>query len=930
MAEKQARGSQPPTRARSEITTVCLVGATGAGKSTTGNTLLGCRADDLFTVGGGATRVTTRANIVEGVWAGEPAESGARLRVVDTPGLLDTEGQDAEHLRDIANHLTEVVGEVDVFLVLFNSKEQRLNDAVLAMLEVFGNLFSKAFLKNVMLGFTQWDYEPKARLKRKKRFNVGVEGEQRQMIAAEVNQKVREVLGHKFDSPCLYIDNSVNYQDDEDLEELFDDLDGVEKARGQLAAELRVLRDFAESRSPFDCRGVSSLRAERAKDVQQLMGHYLQLGPSEDDDLGRRLIRVDQDVLWSGRLWYRRRWVHGRLRRQCLRLLFADGGPVEPDMYDGSEDVNLLGAICAPQPRLIFSRQQFYFCLYRPHAERLLPERFRFGVTSERDQSQWIKLIMDATQVSEGCRAVGELHHQLRNAASEADYISTVQHLLEEQGTLSSFEVSGAQDVPGRKLSTCNGEFKMSTSQGSRHCYTNQSGAIVYFEREWRMRFPGDTQAWAFSAGSVTSGVMSFSAGSGVTDFEPACGRWAASSEEGGAVTVASPKRTVTMIIPVEWMRQFGESEVVKRREPHDLRQLEKDLQRETLQLDKGAAQQPEAVKLAEEIAMRILHDREASPDEVRTRASAMALARDAVLSCSRTVSGGAAIAAMEQLFQNEDHVSFVHDVQFNEPIAVDVLKAKSKLEALRRVDDDSGVFEIGGSSSSSLKGSFQYGFRATSSIAEKDVAFAGQATRKEKWVGDHEAPQCQICEIPFSMFLRRHHCRSCGRVVCSSCSQHKIHLTSAAPAGDTFVGDAALAQVPEDGDGDMHRVCYNCYTDAFVRALNARKDSIVSEEEFGDDGGEADDEPDSDEEPGEGGESPGSGKAASFRGAEDAEEPPDTWPGISVTMDMRFKVISCNSPDLTTIFRVHCRYLRVIRWSGRQDEGRVLATIEL
>ncbi|WFC96798.1 carboxypeptidase Y-deficient [Malassezia brasiliensis] len=37
------------------------------------------------------------------------------------------------------------------------------------------------------------------------------------------------------------------------------------------------------------------------------------------------------------------------------------------------------------------------------------------------------------------------------------------------------------------------------------------------------------------------------------------------------------------------------------------------------------------------------------------------------------------------------------------------------------------------------------------------------------KWQDDDEAAQCAICSVPFSLAVRRHHCRLCGRVVCSS-----------------------------------------------------------------------------------------------------------------------------------------------------------------
>lgn len=39
-------------------------------------------------------------------------------------------------------------------------------------------------------------------------------------------------------------------------------------------------------------------------------------------------------------------------------------------------------------------------------------------------------------------------------------------------------------------------------------------------------------------------------------------------------------------------------------------------------------------------------------------------------------------------------------------------------------------------------------------------------------WQPDDEVESCPICGRSFSMFYRRHHCRMCGRVVCSKCSK--------------------------------------------------------------------------------------------------------------------------------------------------------------
>ena len=44
-------------------------------------------------------------------------------------------------------------------------------------------------------------------------------------------------------------------------------------------------------------------------------------------------------------------------------------------------------------------------------------------------------------------------------------------------------------------------------------------------------------------------------------------------------------------------------------------------------------------------------------------------------------------------------------------------------------------------------------------------------------WQPDNEVSACPICGIQFGFLNRRHHCRKCGRVVCASCSPHRITI---------------------------------------------------------------------------------------------------------------------------------------------------------
>lgn len=48
----------------------------------------------------------------------------------------------------------------------------------------------------------------------------------------------------------------------------------------------------------------------------------------------------------------------------------------------------------------------------------------------------------------------------------------------------------------------------------------------------------------------------------------------------------------------------------------------------------------------------------------------------------------------------------------------------------------------------------------------------------KEQWVEDYSVDRCMLCHTSiFSMIIRRHHCRRCGRLVCHACSRHRMQV---------------------------------------------------------------------------------------------------------------------------------------------------------
>jgi hypothetical protein len=64
---------------------------------------------------------------------------------------------------------------------------------------------------------------------------------------------------------------------------------------------------------------------------------------------------------------------------------------------------------------------------------------------------------------------------------------------------------------------------------------------------------------------------------------------------------------------------------------------------------------------------------------------------------------------------------------------------------------------------------------RQISSLRHRQSSFTDY--RLPRWQPDSEVSQCPICGTTFSFWYRKHHCRKCGRVVCASCSPHRITI---------------------------------------------------------------------------------------------------------------------------------------------------------
>ena len=179
----------------SPIPTVCVLGATGVGK---GSTLNACFRVNHFGTSAQFASDTIQPASVELPWRG----TGELVRGVDLCGFSDSEGRDTGFIEAMVKYLREEVRHVTCFLLLLNSQEARVGMHLKDMLVALKDVFGGDFTKNVLIGFTRWDYSRKGELLRR--------GVTKEALRTSVNGLLRSLLGHDHECECVFLDNTVH------------------------------------------------------------------------------------------------------------------------------------------------------------------------------------------------------------------------------------------------------------------------------------------------------------------------------------------------------------------------------------------------------------------------------------------------------------------------------------------------------------------------------------------------------------------------------------------------------------------------------------------------------------------------------------------------------------------------------------------------
>eukprot|EP00092_Neocalanus_flemingeri_P014148 GFUD01015262.1.p1 GENE.GFUD01015262.1~~GFUD01015262.1.p1 ORF type:complete len:415 (-),score=114.28 GFUD01015262.1:300-1544(-) len=246
---------------------VVILGATGVGKSSLANVLVGRDKNyggrnfrnGCFKVSTGLDSITKQTCADQGYWLGDLTKR--RFTVIDTPGFGDQLIEEEKTIENLVTTLRDQIQYVHVFIIAFKQTDNRMTNSLRSMISLFEKMFGKKFWDNAILEATHWNHGEDAERIRMDSHPAITQ----KFWTDEFNRILKREYNLKKDLKSIFIDTYYDHSSEFETAVFYNNS--------------QSLLDYSLSREPFECKDIEIALTE----IRQLQNHIDSLVREEQD-----------------------------------------------------------------------------------------------------------------------------------------------------------------------------------------------------------------------------------------------------------------------------------------------------------------------------------------------------------------------------------------------------------------------------------------------------------------------------------------------------------------------------------------------------------------------------------------------------------------------------------------------------------------------